>query len=501
VHGNLAPPELPYRIAQYVAAILGLSNYDVFTSNAVHAVTSVKATVPGNASACETLTGLPDACNTPQNFASNYGLSPLYRHGAIGAGQTVGIVTFAALDVGASEYFWQKVLGLPSGNRTVTVDDVDGGPGAPSVAAGTGETDLDVEQAGGVAPGADVIVYQAPGTDYGFIDSFLSAASQDVAGSVSCGWGSSETAVRSSVVTGSESPGFQAAFDEALLEVAVQGQSSFVATGDSGAYLATEDIATTNLSIGSPADSPFTTAAGGTTLPWSATFAGPDGSAQVDVPAQRTWGWDYPWQPIATVTGVPEATVAEGAIGGGTGGFSALEPTPSYQQGVPGTGFFSAVPYLTPTDYQEVGGLVLPTQWNFDGTPPVIHGFASGRAVPDISADADPETGYLEYVPSNTAVDQPALQGGWGGTSFVAPQLSGSSAVISSLLGRRVGLWNPAVYSFATQPGSPFTPLDQSGTASDNLYYTGAPGTVYNPGSGLGYPNLSALAADFAGLG
>jgi hypothetical protein len=50
----------------------------------------------------------------------------------------------------------------------------------------------------------------------------------------------------------------------------------------------------------------------------------------------------------------------------------------------------------------------------------------------------------------------------------------------------------------ATQPGSPFTPLDQSGTGSDNLFYTATPGAVYNPGSGLGYPDLSALAADFA---
>ena len=145
---------------------------------------------------------------------------------------------------------------------------------------------------------------------------------------------------------------------------------------------------------------------------------------------------------------------------------------------------------------------MLPTAWNFNGTPPVIHGSAPGRALPDVPANADPETGYLEYVPSDATASPPTppLQGGWVGTSFVAPQLSGATAVIDSWLGRRVGFWNPAIYSFATQPGSPFIPLDQSGTASDNLYYTGAPGTVYNPGSGLGYPNLTALAADFAAL-
>jgi subtilase family serine protease len=204
VHGNTAPPELPGRIAQYVAAILGLSNYNSFVSNIDHMVTSVNATSSSSGSACVTLTTLPDACNTPQSFASDYNLSPLYRQGAVGSGRTVGIVTLAALDVGAPEEFWQQVLGLPAGNRTVTVDNVDNGPGAPSIAAGTQETDLDVEQAGGVAPGANVIVYQAPNTDFGFVDAFMTAASQDIADSVSTGWGGSETFLRSSVATGSE---------------------------------------------------------------------------------------------------------------------------------------------------------------------------------------------------------------------------------------------------------------------------------------------------------
>ncbi len=438
-------------------------------------VASVNATSSGSGNACVALTTLPDDCNTPQNFATDYNLSPLYRQGAVGSGQTVGIVTLAALDVGAPEAFWQQV-GLPAGNRTLTVDNVDNGPGAPSIAAGTQETDLDVEQAGGVAPGANVIVYQAPHTDFGFVDAFMTAASQDIADSVSTGWGGSETFLRSSVATGSESPGLQAAFDEAFLEMAAQGQSTFVATGDAGAYLATEDLQTTDLSIGYPANSPFTTAAGGTTLPWSASISGPDGNATVDVPAQRTWGWDYLWPAISAVTGVPEATAAQEAIAGGSGGYSVFEPKPSYQQGVSGTSFFSAVPYLTPTDYQKVGGLLLPTQWDFDGTPPVIHGPGQGRAVPDLSTNADPETGFLVYVPSFAGVGEAALQGGYGGTSFVAPDLGGSTAVIDSLIGHRAGLWARPFIPWPLSRALPFTPLDQSGTGSDNLFYTATPG-------------------------
>jgi subtilase family serine protease len=183
---------------------------------------------------------------------------------------------------------------------------------------------------------------------------------------------------------------------------------------------------------------------------------------------------------------------------GGGGGFSTIEPTPSYQQGVPGTSRFSAVQYLTPTDYQLiVDGLHLPTAWNFNPTPSVTTGSATGRAVPDLSTDADPYSGYLLYEPSAVPLGNPALEGGWGGTSFVAPQLNGSTAVIDSFLGHRVGFWNPVIYSVATGPNSPFTPLQQSGTGSDNIYYTGTPGQPFNEGSGLGYPDLSKLAFDF----
>jgi hypothetical protein len=80
----------------------------------------------------------------------------------------------------------------------------------------------------------------------------------------------------------------------------------------------------------------------------------------------------------------------------------------------------------------------------------------------------------------------------------VAPQLNGSTAVINSYLGHRVGFWNPAIYALATSGKDPFTVLGAVGTSSDNIYYTGIPGSVYNPGSGLGYPNLSQLAFDFA---
>jgi subtilase family serine protease len=439
VHGTAQSPMLPYRIARYVVAILGLTNYGPFASQAVHVDTNLVKPQRGSSNKCVALTGLPKACNLPANFAADYGLNPLYRKGAAGAGQTLAIVTLAAVNPGAPQFFWRHVAHIPRSRRTLTVKNIDGGPGAPSYDSGSSETDLDAEQSGALAPYANVIVYQAPNSDYGFADSFFTAASQNIAGSVSASWLNSETYIQASIAQGQESPGWQAAFDEAFLEFAAQGQSGFIGSGDYGAYGPAADQGTTNLGVSTPSDSPFITSAGGTTLPFKGQLTGPDGTAPVTVRKQRSWGWDYLWKPIAATTGEPLATVATDPanVGGDGGGFSVLEPTPAYQQRTPGMHGFSAVRYLIPTDYKTIApGLVEPTKWRFNPAPRVRHGYGTGRAVPDISANADPYTGYLLYSPSFAEAGQPALQGLWGGTSFVGPQLNGAAAVIDSYLRR-----------------------------------------------------------------
>lgn len=507
VYGPTSAPELPTQLASFVLAILGLTNYAPFTSDAVHASTTVTSSDSLSANQCVRLSGLPDACNTPANFESNYGLSSLESGKvAAGSGQTLAVVSLAALDPGAPQWFW-NYLHIPNSGRTLTVENIDGGPGAPSDASGTGETDLDVEQSGAIAPGANVILYQAPNSDPGYADSFFTAASQNIAGSVSASWGESETYLAAAVAQGDETPSYVAAFDEAFLELAAQGQATFVAAGDAAAYDASDDLGTTNLSVDTPADSPYVTAAGGTTLAWSGSVQGPDVPSDfpnwttyqtINVPQQRAWGWDYLWPAFATWAGTSLPTAAESDVVGGGGGYSVDEPTPSYQQGVSGTSSYKAVQYLTPTDYSSEFGILEPTQWNFNPRPFVQSGANTGRAVPDVSADADPFTGYLLYEPSFAGVDEPTLQGSWGGTSFVAPQLNGSTAVIDAALGHRVGFWNPSIYGFATSSSSPFTPLNQSGTSNDNIFYTGNPGTVYNPATGLGIPNLAALEQEYA---
>lgn len=505
---------MPKRLVQTIVAILGLTNYAPWVTQTAHATTAPNTK---SSTMCQALTGLPNACNTPSNFASMYNLQGLYKRGDRGQGQTLGIVTLAALDQTAPQHFWTTVMHLAPTGRTVKVVTVDGGPGAPTTAAGTGETDLDVEQSGGLAPAANVRVYQAPNTTAGFADAFYTAASQNLAGSVSCSWGESEAVINAFGAAGFISPGYQQAFDEAFAEMAVQGQSLFIASGDSGAYAdnRTTGGEWTTLGVGSPASSPYATAAGGTTLPWfgTATFTfGAGGgtnlvSAHVEVGAQRAWGWDYLVQALSKTNHIPFATLAPGFIIGSTGGYSSLEAMPAYQRAVPGITHSTDTQYFTPTKTETAGttpfgayyGLKnykVVTTVSVNPTPGTSYSSGSGRAVPDLSADADPFTGYLLYNPS--AATGKTLQGGWGGTSFVAPQLNGSNTVMESAVGHRIGFWNPAIYSFAMRSNSPFRPLDTTGTTNDNWYYTGQPGAIYNPATGLGIPDLTKLAADFA---
>lgn len=496
VYSATGAPNLPASIAQNVLAILGLTNYAPFSTNTVHGNSAVTVTP---ASSPSTQDQAPNYL--PRDFASRYGLNPLYKQGD-GAGETIGIVTLAALDPGAPQYFWQHIADVPNTGRTVTVDNVDGGPGAPSDASGTGETDLDVEQSGGLAPGANVVVYQAPNSDPGFIDAFFTAAGQNVADTLSTSWGESETYVAEAVAASEETNAYEAAFDEAFLELADQGTSVFDAAGDQAAYDAQFDAVTTNLAVDTPADSPYATASGGTTTPWSGIVTGSSGSAPVSVSAERAWGWDYLWAATAAANDESYAAAATANVVGSGGGFSVVEPEPSYQTMVSGTGNYHGVQYLTPTGYKQiVPGFTEPTTWSVTSNPPLVSGSGSGRAVPDVSADADPNSGYLIYEPSWAAIGEPVLQGNWGGTSFIGPQFNGSTAVIDSVLGHRIGLWNPNIYAFAAGPDSPVTPLNQVGTGNDNIFYTGNPGELYNEATGLGVPNLAKFARDLAAQG
>jgi kumamolisin len=101
----------------------------------------------------------------------------------------------------------------------------------------------------------------------------------------------------------------------------------------------------------------------------------------------------------------------------------------------------------------------------------------AGRMVPDVAADAAPETGYL--IVAN------GQQGAVGGTSAVAPLYSGLFAAF----GQKLGFVTPTLWQ---NPGA-FVDI----TEGSNGSFDAAVGP--DPCTGLGVPNGAALAALFGG--
>ena len=115
------------------------------------------------------------------------------------------------------------------------------------------------------------------------------------------------------------------------------------------------------------------------------------------------------------------------------------------------------------------------------------------REVPDVSADADPSSGYIVYDSVNGS--------GWtalGGTSGAAPLWAAVLAVVASANGNTsgYGLLNPALYQLAQQ--SPNTYLNDV-MSGNNDYNATAGGQYpamsgYDMATGLGTPVASELA-------
>lgn len=100
---------------------------------------------------------------------------------------------------------------------------------------------------------------------------------------------------------------------------------------------------------------------------------------------------------------------------------------------------------------------------------------ASGRGVPDVSAVADPQTGYRVRVDGSDIVI--------GGTSAVAPLWAALIARLAQATNRRFGLFQPLLY--AQKAG--FRDI----TSGSNGTYQAGPG--WDPCTGLGTPEGSAL--------
>jgi kumamolisin len=219
-----------------------------------------------------------------------------------GAGQTIGILEFGGGFQASDLESFFKSAGLPV--PTVTAVSVDGATNAPtgSSSGPDSEVELDIEMAGAIAPGAQLVVYFAPNTDQGFLDALTTAIhdSTNHPNVLSISWGGPEE-------TWTEQS--MSVFNQSCEDATAMGVTVIAASGDNGA---SDGEPGGTLAVDFPASAPYVLGCGGTRL-------------ELDVEDEDQIMSEVVWNDLDE---------DEGATGGGV---SQIFPTPSYQTsaGVP----------------------------------------------------------------------------------------------------------------------------------------------------------------------
>ncbi len=460
---NAQAPAVDADIASAVQAVVGLSSLARMqrlershAGAATRTRTSSVHVVTGGPRPCVSARqiALGQGALTADQIATAYGFSGVYRSGDLGQGVTVAIYELepnAPSDIAAYQRCYRT-------SAKVSYVKVDGGAGKGN---GEGEAALDIEQLIGLAPKANLIVYQGPNNNAdrpgtGPYDTLAAIVSQDQAQVISNSWGECETL---------EGATDARAEDTLLEEAATQGQTFVTAAGDSGSQDCYSPPPGGNMNISlevdDPGSQPFATSVGGTTL------------SAIGPPALETvWNDDNPEIDYSRFG------VSKGAGGGGV---SSLWAMPTYQSSA------SSTLGVVNTDSS--------------GTPCAASTGGYCRELPDVSADADPMTSYLDYWNGNDSTSR--SESGWqgtGGTSGAAPVWAALFALADAnraCRGSSIGFANDALYQLAgesqstyfndiTSGNNDFTP---DGNTS-GLY----PATVgYDMASGLGTPKAAAL--------
>lgn len=269
IRGRTGALRLPASVVDRVSAVLGLDTTPFATPKIV----------PHRSPT-------PPAGFLPTKVAALYGFANLDA-----TGQCIAIIELGGGYTDADNQAAFAAMARPVPKILAVA--VDGGTNDPGDTSGAdGEVALDIQVAGGVAPGATLAVYFAPNTSQGFVDAISQAVHDDTnrPSVVSISWGSPESEWSGQALT---------AMNAALKDAATVGVTVLAASGDA---LATDGETDRKAHVDYPASSPYVLGCGGTHIAASA----------------------------SAITG----EIVWKSNGGGTGGgISALFPVPPYQTG------------------------------------------------------------------------------------------------------------------------------------------------------------------------
>jgi Pro-kumamolisin, activation domain/Fibronectin type III domain/IPT/TIG domain len=460
---------LPASIADKVTAVVGLNQLMKETDGALR---PIKALEHGKTAAPATTasgTGGPVACSdalslqadgalTDQQIAASYGVDPLYDANDLGAGQTIDIYELEPYLTSDVQMFDECYFGGADHTSQITNTVVDGGPGT---GPGSGEAALDIDTVSAIAPAAKIDVFLAPNNngDIGELDNWNAIAMADNADQVSSSWGLCETAEQDGM------PGMLQIENEIFEQTAAQGQTIYASAGDDGSDDCANHESTpvaTDLSVDDPGSQPYVTSVGGTTI-----------TDATEPPSETVWN--------------------NGSNGGaGGGGISEAWAMPSWQTSV-------AVSQTAGDEACSNDSAGTADNYHLAGLGTTLEPGTVCREVPDVTALADPQTGYTivydnEWLPI-------------GGTSASTPLWAALTAEMNastqcSSLQNGLGFATPLFYQVASSSAANYADAFSDVTVgnNDNLgvgaagTYTAAKG--YDLASGLGSPRLTDANGD-----
>jgi subtilase family serine protease len=360
---------------------------------------------------------------------------------ANGNGRTIGIIAACDyLDSDVSLYFGYENAPVPH----VVRRPVDGG--SPAFDIGNGDCDevsLDVQQSGGSAPGATIMVYEAPDASItpSFLDMYTAIVEDNKADVVSTSFGLCELYFSAAYNGGEDFTYLFSTFHDLYRQGNAQGITFVQSSGDNGALNCTDVTGTVaTLGVNWAANDTDVTGVGGTNLVTSYNNGSSLRSAYVAENA-----YDDLFSPSS---GEPA-----GEVWGSGGGKSVYFPKPLYQ-------------YL-------------------------VNNGASTRTVPDLAMHMGgcPE-GAVTPCAADRSSDVTALGGGFYlliGTSASSPEFAGLQAVQDQLLGSRTGNVNYLLYALAALGTVGNGPVFHNDIPGNNGGYPSTRGYNYVVGNGTPY--------------
>jgi subtilase family serine protease len=471
--------------AAIAPAVLGIRNLDDFRPIS-HAV--VNRNVRPRPAFTSSETG--NVYFAPGDIATAYNIKPAYGAGYNGAGQSIAIVGQSAIVLSDIENF-QNAAGL-TGKAPNLVLVPDSGSSKVYADGDEGESDIDLEWSGAMAPGADIFfVYVGSNPNYSTSDALQYAIDEKIAPIISTSYGECEAYLTGSTLGSGAS--LEPALESSFQQAAAQGQTILAASGDNGSTDCFIGSGSGNpslseqeaLAVDYPASSPYVTGVGGTEVSqanaaylkagdgyWEAEGSSDEISSALQYIPEAAWNED------TANCGQTDCLSASG------GGASTLFAKPSWQTGVTG------IPNDGKRDVPDIAVYASPDLPGYLLCSSDQTFWGQGQVSSCSSGFRDATTGLLTVV---------------GGTSFGGPIYSGVLALINQEKNYTVGqgLINPALYTLAAN-STTYVSAFHDITSGNNDCTAGAgfcsstagfsAGTGYDQVTGLGSLNVYNLA-------